>query len=154
VVLSLKKTQGQLCLCLLYKYIIPYSTVKPRHFSGVVFRLRAGRQGFDFRLKLRRDFFFFYFCHCVQTGSRACSASYPVGNRGSCLGVKLPRREANHSPPCGVEVKNAWSYISTPPCAFMAGYLFKHRDNLDVCLTFVYECFKYLENFKYLESIV
>jgi len=58
------------------------------------------------------------------------------------------------SPPCGVEVKNAWSYISTPPCAFMAGYLFKHRDNLDVCLTFVYECFKYLENFKYLESIV
>jgi hypothetical protein len=31
------------------------------------------------------------------------------------LGIKLPGREANHSPPSSAEVKNAWSYISTPP---------------------------------------
>jgi hypothetical protein len=31
------------------------------------------------------------------------------------LGVKRPGREAAHSPPSSAEVKNAWSYISTPP---------------------------------------
>jgi hypothetical protein len=31
------------------------------------------------------------------------------------LRVKLPRREADHSPPSSAEVKNAWSYTSTPP---------------------------------------
>jgi hypothetical protein len=31
------------------------------------------------------------------------------------LGAKGPRREANHSPPSSAEVKNAWSYTSTPP---------------------------------------
>jgi hypothetical protein len=31
------------------------------------------------------------------------------------LVVKQPRREADPSPPSSAEVKNAWSYISTPP---------------------------------------
>jgi len=31
------------------------------------------------------------------------------------LGVKLPGLETDHSPPCTAEVKNAWSYTSTPP---------------------------------------
>jgi hypothetical protein len=31
------------------------------------------------------------------------------------LGVKWPGREAVQSPPSGAEVKNAWSYTSTPP---------------------------------------
>jgi hypothetical protein len=31
------------------------------------------------------------------------------------LGVKRPGREADHSPPSSAEVKNTWSYISTPP---------------------------------------
>jgi hypothetical protein len=31
------------------------------------------------------------------------------------LGVKQPRCEAEHSPPSSAEVKNAWSYTSTPP---------------------------------------
>jgi hypothetical protein len=30
------------------------------------------------------------------------------------LGVKRPRREADHSPPSSADVKNAWSYTSTP----------------------------------------
>jgi hypothetical protein len=30
------------------------------------------------------------------------------------LGVKRPEREADHSPPSSAEVKNAWSYTSTP----------------------------------------
>jgi hypothetical protein len=31
------------------------------------------------------------------------------------LGVKRPGRETDHSPPSTAEVKNAWSYTSTPP---------------------------------------
>jgi hypothetical protein len=31
------------------------------------------------------------------------------------LGINLPGREANHSPPSSAEVKNSCSYISTPP---------------------------------------
>jgi len=31
------------------------------------------------------------------------------------LGVKLPWRVADHSPPSSAEVKNFWSYASTPP---------------------------------------
>jgi hypothetical protein len=36
------------------------------------------------------------------------------------LGVKWPGHEADHSPPFSAEVKNAWSYTSTPPIRFMA----------------------------------
>jgi hypothetical protein len=31
------------------------------------------------------------------------------------LGVKLPVRETDHSPPASAEVKNEWKYTSTPP---------------------------------------
>jgi hypothetical protein len=34
---------------------------------------------------------------------------------GLSLGAKRPGREADHSPPSSAEVKNAWSYTSTPP---------------------------------------
>jgi hypothetical protein len=42
-------------------------------------------------------------------------ASYPIGTKGSSLGVKRPGREANHPHPSSTEVKNAWSYTSSPP---------------------------------------
>jgi hypothetical protein len=44
------------------------------------------------------------------------------------LGVKRPGREADHSSPSSAEVKNAWSYTSTPQYVFMAWCLVKHRD--------------------------
>jgi hypothetical protein len=44
-------------------------------------------------------------------------------------GVKLPGREADHSPPSSAEVKNAWSYTSTSPFVFIAWCLVKYRDN-------------------------
>jgi hypothetical protein len=53
--------------------------------------------------------------HRVQNGSRAHPASYPVGTGGSFLGGKAAGREADHSLPSSSEVKNAWSYTSTPP---------------------------------------
>jgi hypothetical protein len=43
--------------------------------------------------------------HRVQNGSGAHPASYPIGTRGCFPGVKLPGREADHSPPSSAEVK-------------------------------------------------
>jgi hypothetical protein len=66
--------------------------------------------------------------HCVQTGSGAHPASYPMGTRDSFPGVKRPEREADQSLPSSAEVKNAWSYTSTPQYAFTVLCLIKHRD--------------------------
>jgi hypothetical protein len=53
--------------------------------------------------------------HRIQNSSRAHPASYPTGTRALSLGVKRPGHEADHSLPSSAEVKNAWSYTSTPP---------------------------------------
>jgi hypothetical protein len=44
------------------------------------------------------------------------------------MGVKRPEHEADHSPSSSAEVKNAWSYTSTPRYVFIAWWLVKHRD--------------------------
>jgi hypothetical protein len=54
------------------------------------------------------------------------------------LGVKRLGLEADHSPPSSVEVKNAWSYTSTPQYVFMAWCLVKHRDNFTFYLVVQY----------------
>jgi hypothetical protein len=51
-------------------------------------------------------------------------ASYPRST-----GIKRPEREADHSPPSSAEVKNTWSYTSTPQYVFVAWCLVGHRDN-------------------------
>jgi hypothetical protein len=57
-------------------------------------------------------FFFFFYpgiasSPCVQTGSGAHPASYPMGTGGSFPGVKArPGRDADHSPRSSAEVKN------------------------------------------------
>jgi hypothetical protein len=38
----------------------------------------------------------------------------------------IPGREADHSPPSSAEVKNAWSYASTPPYAFVGPIIWAH----------------------------
>jgi hypothetical protein len=53
--------------------------------------------------------------HRDQNGCGAYPASYPVGTGTLSLGIKRPGREADHSPPSGAEIKNAWSYTFTPP---------------------------------------
>jgi hypothetical protein len=53
--------------------------------------------------------------HRVQNASGANPASYPMDTGGSFPEIKQPGPEADHSPPSSVEVKNAWSYTSTPP---------------------------------------
>jgi hypothetical protein len=40
------------------------------------------------------------------------------------LAVKRPGREADHSPPSSADVKNAWSYNSTPPVRLHDNFTF------------------------------
>jgi len=53
-------------------------------------------------------------CPIIQTGSGARPAPCPMGRGDSLPRVKRPEREADHSPPYNVEVKNVWGYTSTP----------------------------------------
>ena len=38
--------------------------------------------------------------------------------------------EVDHSPPCNIEVKNAWSYTSISPYILMLSCLVEQRDNI------------------------
>jgi hypothetical protein len=75
--------------------------------------------------------------HLFQTGSGAHPASYPVGTRGCCPGVKRPGRKADHSPPSSAEVKE-WVelYLRSPICfhgvvhSLITGYLVKQEIRL------------------------
>jgi hypothetical protein len=49
---------------------------------------------------------FFSIQHPASTASGDHATSCPIGTVGPFLEVKLPGREADHSPPCGTEVKN------------------------------------------------
>jgi hypothetical protein len=44
-------------------------------------------------------------------------------------GVRREGREADHSSPSSAEVKNVWTYTSTPQYVFLAWCLVKYRDN-------------------------
>jgi hypothetical protein len=59
--------------------------------------------------------------HYVQTGPMPPPppVSYPVGISDSSLGSKAAGGEANHSSPSSAEIKNVWSYISTPRYFFI-----------------------------------
>jgi hypothetical protein len=100
------------------------------HDSSVSVALGYGLEDRGARFDSRRGLGIFVF----TTASRAAPAltqppmQWVTGTLS--LGVKRPRREADHSPPSSAEDKNAWSYTSTPQYAFMAWCLLKHRDNL------------------------
>jgi hypothetical protein len=75
---------------------------------SIVTRLWAERAGFD----SRQDNIFLF-----ATTSRptlGLSSLLSIGYRSYFLEVKRPRSEAEHSPPCSAEVKNAWrgAYLS------------------------------------------
>jgi hypothetical protein len=63
----------------------------------------------------------------VPVGSRILISPYRPhwlwGLPNRVLGVKLQKREDDHSPTTSAEVKKTWIYTSTPPYAFMAQYL-------------------------------
>jgi hypothetical protein len=78
--------------------------------------LRAGRSGV--RIPIEAGNYSLH--HRVQTGSGAHPPPIQWVPGVISLGVKRPGRKADHSPPSSAEVKNAWSYTSTPAYAFMA----------------------------------
>jgi hypothetical protein len=73
--------------------------------------------------------------YCIQ-GSGAHPASYPVSDGGSFLGVKRPESGADYSPPSSAEVKNAWSYTSTPPIRLHGVVLSYEQGQLYLYLTY------------------
>jgi hypothetical protein len=50
------------------------------------------------------------------------------GNWGLSPGVKQLECEAHHSPPASAQVKNVWSFTSTPP-THLHGVVFRYRSN-------------------------
>jgi len=81
--------------------------------TGIVTRLISTQCG----VRILQDFGIFYFLN----------PTYPAwGKRGSLeycngffLGVKAARPLREQLPPFHREVKNEWSYTSSPPCVFM-----------------------------------
>jgi hypothetical protein len=76
------------------------------------------------------------FClyHHVQNSSGATQTPVQWLPGAFSLGVKWLGHEADHSPPSSAEVKNAWSYTSTPSICLHGVVLSKkkkkkHRDN-------------------------
>ena len=57
---------------------------------------------------------------CTQLDNRFIQPGQLWGTRVSCLGVKWPRHEDDHSPSSSTKVKNEWSYTSTLTYAFVA----------------------------------
>jgi hypothetical protein len=97
---------------------------------GSTFRFPAGAGNFYLRLH-------------VQNGSGAHPDSYPMGIRGSFLGVKWSGREAGHSPPSTAEVKDCVElYLHSPNTPSWRGAQLKHRDNFTVYLLWVGGGFK------------
>jgi hypothetical protein len=59
-------------------------------------------------------------CYCW----RSISLSYKIySNAPFILGVKWLGPESDHSPLSSAQIKNAWSYTSTPPYMFMGLHL-------------------------------
>jgi hypothetical protein len=46
-------------------------------------------------------------------------ATYAFVSGALCTRLEWPELEADHCPPCRVELKNEWRYTSSPVCAFM-----------------------------------
>jgi hypothetical protein len=129
-------------------------------FLGAGMAQSVQRRATDWRARIRfptaeREF---SLLHSVQIGSGLYWALCAIGNNGSFPGGKRPRREAGHSPPSSVEVKNtllphipSWRYaILTQSCIHLAvvcatPYIWQHliyfyvlwAQFLFVCLCFI-----------------
>jgi hypothetical protein len=89
------------------------SFIKEVHRVGIALGYRLHNRGSKLRFPAEAGNFSLH--HRVQNDSGAHPASHPLGTRGSFPGGKAGGREADHSPPSNADVKNEWSYTSTPP---------------------------------------
>jgi hypothetical protein len=91
----------------------------------------VGVSGFDYR----RGLGIFLFTTASRTALWLTQPHIQWVTGAVSLRVKRPGRKADHSPPSSAEVKNAWSYTSTPQYVFMEWCLVKHRDNFTFTFT-------------------
>jgi hypothetical protein len=114
--------------------------------------LRAGRSVFDPRRGLLRVFLF-YTASTPALGPTRSPIQFQWVAGALSPGVKRPYREANHSPFSSSEVKNAWSYTSTPQYIFMKWYLVKNRHNFTFTFTGLWRSWvKQRNNFTFMPS--
>jgi hypothetical protein len=98
-----------------------------------VTRLRAGRPGFD----SRKEQGLFSLTYRTHTGSGAQPAFYTLGTGVLSLGIKRPGRKSDHSPPPTGEIKNAWSYTSTPQTRLPGVVLSYARDKFTLIIIII-----------------
>jgi hypothetical protein len=101
------KAQGQLHLY--------YSHYTKSRDSSVGIALGYGLDERGSRVRFPAGAGNFSLHHRIQNGSGAPQSPIRWVPGALSLGVKRPGREADHSIPYSAEVKNAWSYTSTPP---------------------------------------
>jgi hypothetical protein len=82
-----------------------------KEFEGIFSSRMIGVLGFN----SRRGRGIFLFTTASRTDLRPTQPPIQWVSGVLSLGVKRPGREAEHSLPSSAEVKNAWSYTSTPP---------------------------------------
>jgi hypothetical protein len=86
--------------------VVAYRNLLPNRDSSVGIALDYGLDDRGSRVRFPAGTRNFSLHHrCVQNGSGAHPASYPMDTSGSFLGVKRPGREADQSPPSSAEVK-------------------------------------------------
>jgi hypothetical protein len=106
--------------------------MNPLHILPLFFSRTIGVLGFDSRRGLG---IFLFTTAMSRTALGLTQPPIQWVSGALSLGVKRPWREADHSPPSSAEVKNAWSYTSTPQYAFMAWCFVKYRDNFTFTFT-------------------
>ena len=65
-------------------------------------------------MKCRVKVYTLHYLQHSQTGAGFDQASYLMGTKGSFLGAKRPKRDVDHLPPSGPEVKNELLYVLSP----------------------------------------
>jgi hypothetical protein len=87
-----------------------FSVHGPRQLSGIALGYELDVRGFESRQRL--GIFLYITASRLSLGPTQPPVQWVTGTLP--LEVKRPGREADHSPPSSAEVKNAWSYTSTP----------------------------------------
>jgi len=103
---------------------------------SVVTRLWTGRRGFDSR---------FLFATVSRLALGPSQPPIQWVTRALSLGLKWPRREADHSPISSAEVKNMWSYTPLSQYAFMVWCSVKAEEQIKLFYNFIC-CFVWVWN--------